>query len=77
MTDKEFNPYDEYAARCVHQFPQEKEYTFSSSGDSKMYTSGSVANTQRMLTEIKESGSIGKIRIWVEINTVKHQRHLE
>ena len=47
MTDKEFNPYDEYAARCVHQFPQEKEYTFSSSGDSKMYTSGSVANTQR------------------------------
>ena len=33
-------------------------------GDSKMYTSGSTANSQRMLTEIKESGAIAKTRIW-------------
>ena len=31
--------------------------------DSKMYTSGSIANPQRMLTEINESGTIAKIRI--------------
>ena len=32
-------------------------------GDSKMYTSSSIANSQRMQTEINESGTIAKIRI--------------
>ena len=27
MTDKVFNLFHEYAARCVHLFPQEEEYT--------------------------------------------------
>ena len=37
-----------------------------------MYTSGSIASSQRMLAEIKESGTIAKTRISVESNTVKH-----
>ena len=32
-------------------------------GDIRMYTSGSIADSQRMLTEINESGAIAKIRI--------------
>ena len=63
MTDKGFNLFDECAARCVHLFRQEEECT-SSRGDSKMYTSGSIANLQRMLTtEINETGAVAKIRI--------------
>ena len=72
MADKGFNLFDEGAARCVYLFPQEEECTSSFWGDSKMYTSDSIANSQRMLTEINESGAIDKIRIWVESNTVKH-----
>ena len=72
MTDKGFNIFDECAAKCVHLFPQKKEYTSSSWGDSNMYRSGSTANSRRMLTEINESDTIAKIRIWVESDTVKH-----
>ena len=56
MTDKGFNLFDEYAARCVHLFPQEDEC-------SKMYTSSNIANSQKMLTEINKSGAIPEIRI--------------
>ena len=67
MTEKGFNIFDECAAICVHLFPQEEECeeecTSSSWGDSKMYTSSSIANSQRMQTEINESGTIAKIRI--------------
>ena len=73
MTDKEFNLLDECAAGCVHLSLQEEEYTSSFWGDSKMYTSGSIANSQGMLTtEINKSGALTKIRIWVESDTVKH-----
>ena len=37
-----------------------------------MYTSGSMASSQRMLTEIKESDTIAKTRISVDSDTVKH-----
>ena len=37
-----------------------------------MYTSGSIASSQRVLTEINESGAIGKVRISMENDTVKH-----
>ena len=37
-----------------------------------MYTSGSIASSQRKLTEIKESGTIAKTRISMESDTVKH-----
>ena len=60
MTDKGFNLFDECAARCVHLFPQEEECTSCSWGDSKMYTSSSIANSQRMQTEKNESGTIAK-----------------
>ena len=65
MTDKGFNLFDEYAARCAHLFPQEEEC-------SKMYTSSNIANSQKMLTEINKSGAIPEIRIWVESDAVKH-----
>ena len=45
MTDKGFNLFDEFGAGFVHLFPQEEECTSSSWGDSKMYTSGSIANS--------------------------------
>ena len=57
MTDKGFNRFDERAARY--------------GGESKMYTSSSIANSQRKLTEINKSDFITKIRIWVESDTVK------
>ena len=72
MTDKGFNLFDECTARCVHLFPQEEEHTSSFWVNSKMHTSGSTANSQRMLTEVKKSGAIAKIKIWVESDTVKH-----
>ena len=72
MTDKGFNLFDTWAARCVHMFPQEEECTSSSWGDSKMYTSGSIANSQRMLNETNKSEAITKIRIWLKRDTVKH-----
>ena len=37
-----------------------------------MYTSGSIANLQKMLTEIHKSGALAKIRILVEIVTDKY-----
>ena len=67
-----FNLLDECAARFVHPFPQEEECTSSSWGDSRMYTCGSIANSQRTLTEISKSGTIAKIKVWVESGTVKH-----
>ena len=65
MTYKDFNLFHECTARCVHLFPQEE-------GCSKIYTSDSLVNAQRMLTEVNEIGAIAKIRIWVESDTVKH-----
>ena len=69
MTDKGFNLFDDCAAIWVHLFPQEEECTYYSWGDNKMYSSGSIVNSQRMLTEINESGVITKISIWVEGDT--------
>ena len=63
MTDKAFNYFDECAARCVHLFPQEEECTSSSWGESKVYTSSSIANSQRIETERNESGTMAKIKI--------------
>ena len=72
MTDKVFDIFDECAARCLHLFPKEEECTSSFWGESKMYTSRSITNPQTMLTEINESGAVAKIRIYMEIDTVKH-----
>ena len=37
-----------------------------------MYTSSSIGNSQRIQTEINESGTIAKVRIQVKNDTVKH-----
>ena len=71
MIDKVFNLFDECASRCVHLSPQEEGCTSSSWGDSKMFTSGSVVNSQRMLTEINEGGH-NLATISVESGTVKY-----
>ena len=72
MTGKVFIFFEESAARWVHLFPQENQCTSSSWGDSKMYTYGSIAYSQRMLTEINKSCAIAKKEVWVEIDTVKY-----
>ena len=41
-------------------------------GTAKSDTSGSIANSQGMLTEINVSNAIAKIRVWVESDAVKH-----
>ena len=63
MTDKGLNIFDECTTRCVHLFPEGEEFTSSSWGESKMYTSSIIANSQRMQTEINECGTIAKIMI--------------
>ena len=77
MADKVFNRFDECTGRCIHLFPQEEECSSCSWGDSKIYISGSIGKSQRMLTEINESVVITKISIWVESDTVRHWRYLE
>ena len=72
MAEKGFNLFDECTARCVNLFPQEEDCTSSSWGVSGMYTPRSIANSQRMLIEMNKSGTIAKIRIWAEIDTVRH-----
>ena len=49
------NLFDECTARCVHPSPQEEECTPFFWRDSKINTSGSIAYSQRMVTEINES----------------------
>ena len=61
MADKELNPFVECSAKCLHLSPQEDERNSSSGGESKMYTSDKIVNSQRA-----EIGDIGKVRILVE-----------
>ena len=70
MTDKGFNLFDECAFRFVHLFPQEVECSSSSWEKSKMYRSGSIANSQKILTEINEVTIVAKIMIWVILTQV-------
>ena len=63
MTDKGFNLLDECAARCEHLYPQKEACISSSRRSSKIYTSGTIANSQRMVTEINESGAVAKNEI--------------
>ena len=46
MADKGLNLFDECAAECVCLCPQEEERTISSWGDSKIYTPGTIENSQ-------------------------------
>ena len=49
VTDKGFNLFDICAGNWVHMSPQEEECTSFSWGDSKMYTSGKMANSFRII----------------------------
>ena len=72
MIDKWFDLFDACAVKYIHLSPQEEKCTSSSWGDSKIYTSASIALSPKMLTKVKDSGAIAKIRIWVESDTVKY-----
>ena len=64
MTDKGFNLFDECTARCVHlPVPSGRTVHLFFLREIKMYTSGSIANSKRMLTEINKSGVIVEIKI--------------
>ena len=66
MADKGLSLFDEYAAKCAHLSPQDEECTSSSWGNSKTYTPGTIANSQRTPIEINKNGAIAKVRILVE-----------
>ena len=50
----------------VHLCPLEEEGSSSSWEDSKMYTSGTITNSQRTPTKINKNGAIVKVRVLVE-----------
>ena len=66
MSDKGLNRFDECAAECVHLCTQEEQCTSSSWGDNKMYTPGTIANSQRTPTKINKNVAIAKVNILVE-----------
>ena len=69
------NLFDDCAAECVHLCPQEEECTFSSWGDSKMKTPGTIANSQTdmMSTKRNNDGAVAKVRVLVELrDTIRH-----
>ena len=74
MLDKGFHLFDECATRCVHLSTQEEECTSSSWGTSKMYTSASITNSQRMLTVNKRKWCYCQIK---EGDAIKHLKTLK
>ena len=73
MTDKGLNLFDDCAAECVHLCPQEEQRTSSSWGHNKMYTPGTMANSQtdRTPTKINKNGAVAKVRLLVELGILK------
>ena len=73
MTDKGLNLFNDCAAECVYLCPQEEECTSSSRGHSKIYTPGTIANSQtdRAPTEINKKGAVAKVKILVELGILK------
>ena len=69
MTDKGLNLFDDCAADYVYLCPQEEECTSSSGGHSKIYTLGTMENSQtdRAPTEIDKDGSVVKVRILLKL----------
>ena len=52
--------------------PSGRKVKFFVLRDSKIYTSGRIASSQRIATEINENGTIAKISIQVENDTVNY-----
>ena len=63
MADKDFNLFDEYAARYVICTLRKKSASFLLEETVK---SGSIANSQRTLNEINKTNAITVVRILVE-----------
>ena len=63
MADKGSNHFNECETECVHLYPQEEECTSCSWEESKMYTPGTIRNSQRTRSKINENGVIGKVRV--------------
>ena len=66
MVEKGLNLFDECVSECVHLCYHVEECISSSWGDSKMYTPGTIANSQRMPTKINKNGAIAKVGVLVE-----------
>ena len=68
-TGKGLNLFDDCAAECVYLCPQEEKCTSSSWWHSKIYTLGTMANSQtdRALTEIDKNGAVVKVRILLDL----------
>ena len=73
MVDKGLNLCDECAAECVHLCPQEEECTSSSRRDSKMYATGTIANSQtdRTPTKLNKNDAAAKVRLLVEVGILQ------
>ena len=69
MTNKGFTLFDYCAAECVYLCPQEVKRISSSWRHSKIYTPGTIANSQtdQAPTEINKNGAVAKVRILVEL----------
>ena len=78
MVEKGVNLFDECISECVHLCPQLEECISSSWGDSKMYTPGTIANSQRIPTKINKNSAIAEVRILVkQVILYGIERHLE
>ena len=53
MINKGLNVFDDCAAECVHLCPQEQEFTSSFWVHSKIYTLGTIPNSQRGRAPVK------------------------
>ena len=69
VTDKGLNFFDDSAAECVYLCPQEEECTSSSWGHSKIYTLGTMENSQtdRAPTKIDKNGAAAKVKVLLEL----------
>ena len=66
MVDIGLKRFYECAAECVRMCTKREECTSSSLGDSKIYTPGTIANSQRTPTKINKNVAIAKVRVLVE-----------
>ena len=67
MVNKGFNLLDEYAARYINLSPLEENAFPRLEWNYKMCTTGSIANSHWILTEINKTSAITKVKILVEL----------
>ena len=69
VTDKGLNLFEDCTPECVYLCPHEEECTSFSWGHSKMYTPGTIANSQtdRTPAKMNKNGDAAKVTILVEL----------